>query len=127
MSSEARQLVPPYAVRRRSSSKDLLLTAGCTRLLGSSSVCFGPLIEDLYSGGKRPHCGGGAVLWRRGSLEWFIGVANQPTSNKEHYVPAVLTCLTEGQRQALCHFGLKGPNSYCPIRAVSFIRNGANI
>ena len=49
----------PYAVRRRS-SKDLLLTAGCTRLLGSSSVCFGPLIEDLYSGGKRPHGGGGS-------------------------------------------------------------------
>ena len=87
--------MPPYAVRRRS-SKDLLLTVGCTRLLGSSSVCFGPLIEDLYSGGKRPHGGGGALLWRRGSLEWFIGVANQPTSNKEHPIP-VLTCLTEGQ------------------------------
>ena len=84
------------AVRRRS-SKDLLLTVGCTRLLGSSSVCFGPLIEDLYSGGKRHYGGGGGtVLWRRGSLEWFIGVANQPTSNKEHPIP-VLTFLTEGQ------------------------------
>ena len=97
MSSEAsRQLVPPYAIRRRS-SKDLLLTARCTRLLGRSSVCFGPLIEDLYSGGKRHYGGGGGtVLWRRGSLEWFIGVANQPTSNKEHPIP-VLTFLTEGQ------------------------------